>query len=209
MASLWLDCSFGFLSCSSVSSLSRTSILRRRRIARYSYVPPSYYAVLDMIDFSSLRGLSFSDHRFLFRSVNLCFMFYVSRFMFYCFYLSDWISMVSVCVGLWIWNVCVWYCVYGSGVSSLVSARVNPRGSLSSPLVASVVVSSCVTSPSSSPVVVVFSVLPLRRLYLGISTLVSAFVLQPLVLRPSFSSFVGLSSGLLTVGGGYCHKCRS
>ena len=65
-----------------------------------------------------------------------------------------------------------------------------------------------IASPLSSPVVV-FSVVPLRRLYLGISTLVSAFVLQPLVLRPSFSSFVGLSRGLSTVGGGYCHKCRA
>jgi len=80
--------------------------------------------------------------------------------------------MVSVCVGLWIWNVCVWYCVYGSGVSSLVSACINPHGSLSSPRVVSVVVSSCVTSPLSS-------VVPLRRLHLGISTLASAFVLRP------------------------------
>jgi hypothetical protein len=88
----------------------------------------------------------------LLRPVILCFLFYVSRFMFCCSYLSDWISMVSVCVGLWIWNVCVWYCVYGSGVSSLVSACVNPRGSLSSPRVVSVVVSSC--SPLSPPVVV-------------------------------------------------------
>jgi hypothetical protein len=65
-------------------------------------------------------------------------------------YLSDWISMVSVCVGLWIWNVCVWYCVYGSGVSSLVSACVNPRGSLSSLRVVAIVVSSLVISPSFS-----------------------------------------------------------
>jgi hypothetical protein len=155
--------------------------------------------------------------------------------MFYCVYLSDWISMLPVSVGLWIWNVCVWYCIYGSGVSSLVSACVNPRGSLSSPRVVSVVVFSLVflrrrlflcLPPSSSPpssslrrspfiasllshLLLVFSVVPLRRLHLGISTLASAFILRPLVLRPSFSSFVGLSRGLSTVGGGYCHKCRS
>jgi len=45
-----------------------------------SYVT-SYYAVLDMIGVPFLRGLSFSDHRFVFRPVILCFMFYVSRFM--------------------------------------------------------------------------------------------------------------------------------
>jgi hypothetical protein len=39
-------------------------------------------------------------------------------------------------------------------------------------------------------------------------SLASAFVLQPVVLRPSFSSFE-LSRGISTVGGGYCHKCRS
>jgi len=136
-------------------------------------------------------------------------MFCVSHFMFYVLllYLSDWISMVSVCVGLWIWNVCVWYCVYGSGVLSLVSACVKPRGSLSSPRVVSVVVSSLVTSTLSSPVVVssfftspsspspvfVFSVVPLRRFHFGISTLASAFVLQPWVLRPSFSPLLALA----------------
>ena len=61
-----------------------------------------------------------------------------------------------------------------------------------SPFVASLlsrllVVFSLLSSPLSSPVVV-FSVVPLRRLHLGISTLASAFVLQPWVLRPSFSS---------------------
>jgi len=110
--------------------------------------------------------------------------------MFYCSYLSDCISMVSVCVGLWIWNVCVWYgvwyCVCGSGVSSLVSACINPCGSLSSTRVVSFVVSSCFTSPLSPSPVVVFFVVPLHRFHLRISTPASSSVFQPSVLRSSF-----------------------
>jgi hypothetical protein len=49
---------------------------------------------------------------------------------------------------------------------------------------------------SLSSSVIVFSVVPLRRLHLGISTfnlVASAFVLQPWVLRPSFSSLLALA----------------
>ena len=62
------------------------------------------------------------------------------------------------------------------------------RFSITSPLSSPVVVSSFFTSPPSPSPVFVFSVVPLRRLHFGISTLASAFVLQPWVLRPSFSS---------------------
>ena len=51
---------------------------------------------------------------------------------------------------------------------------------------------SLLSSLLSSPVVV-FSVVPLRRVHFGISTLASAFILQPWVLRPSFSSLLALA----------------
>jgi hypothetical protein len=71
MARLWR---FGFLFCSSVSSLSRASVLRRHRHPlRCSCV------VVLLIGVPFLCGLSFPDHRF--SSVPsffvLCFMFHV------------------------------------------------------------------------------------------------------------------------------------
>jgi hypothetical protein len=169
---------------------------------------------------SLLCGLSFSSHRFLFRPVILCFMFYVLCFMFYVLFWIGFLWCLSVLdygFGMFVSGIASMAAVYrhSSRPASILAALFLPHASSpsssppSSSLRRSPFVASCVTSPLSSPVVVVFSVVPLRRLYLGISTLVSAFVLQPLVLRPSFSSFVELSRGLSTVGGGYCHKCRA
>ena len=122
MARLWR---FGFLFCSSVSSLSRASVLRPPSSSSPITLLPCVVVLL--IGVLSLRGLT-SASSSVPSSFVLCFMFYVLLL-----YLSDWISMVFVCVGLWIWNVCVWYCVYGSGVSSLVSACVSPRVSILPP----------------------------------------------------------------------------
>ena len=86
----------GFLFCSSVSSIFsslRPPSSLYRRYSSLAYAIPSYYAAHDYDRrFLFLRGLSFSDHRFLFRPVILCFMFYVSRFMFYC--LPFWVGFL-------------------------------------------------------------------------------------------------------------------
>ena len=114
-------------------------------------------------------------------------MFYVSRFM------------VSVIGFLWFLSVLD----YGFGMFVLVLrlwqrcivTRLGPRQSsrLSFFPTRRLLLSRfSIASHLSSPIVV-FSVVPLRGLPLGISTLASAFVLQPWVLRPSFSSLLALA----------------
>ena len=137
-------------------------------------------------------------------------LFYVLCFTFY--------VLLLLLFMLDFYGVCLrWFMDFGMyvfGIASMVADRDSPQ-----PTSILAALSSSPTrrlrrrSPLPSPVVVsvvvfVVSVVPLRRLPLGISTLASALVLQPLVLRPSFSSFVELSRGISTVGGGYCHKCR-
>src|SRR5271155_5448951 len=142
-----------------------------------------------MIDVPPLSAVSHSQIT-AFSSVPSSF---VLCFTFYCFFLSDWISMVSVCVGLWIWNVCVWYCVYGSGVSSLVSACVHPCGSLSFPQTSS--------PSSSSPFRFSFVTVSGRRLLLRRSrlSLSSRNLHLSLRLRPStFGSHSSAFSALVS-----------
>jgi hypothetical protein len=92
MARLWR---FGFLFCSSVSSLF-SSLRPSVVIIVTHYATPCVVVLLIGVPF--LRGLSFSGHCFLFRPVILCFMFYVLCFMFYVlcfmFYVLFWIGFL-------------------------------------------------------------------------------------------------------------------
>jgi len=148
MARLWR---FGFLFCSSVSSLSRAYVLRPPSSSSPITLLPCVVVLL--IGVSFLRGLSFSDLRFLFRPVVLfvvlCFTFHVSRFMFCCFYLLCWISMVSVCVGLWILECLCLVLRLWQRIETLLSLRQSSR--LFLPPHAS---SPSSSSPLSSPIVV-------------------------------------------------------
>ena len=104
-----------------------------------SYVTPSYYAVLDMIDVSSLSAV-YRPQITAFSSIPssfvLCFTFYVLLL------LPFGLDFYGVCL-CWIMDLECVCLVLRSWQQSLVSAFFNPHGSLSSPHV----VSACVTSP--------------------------------------------------------------
>jgi hypothetical protein len=173
-----------------------------------SYVIPSYYAVLDMIDRASafpLRGLSFSDHRFLFRPVILCFMFHVLCFIAFTFRIGFlWcLSVLDYGFGMFVFGIAFMAAVYRhlSRPASILTALFLPHAS----------------SPSLSPPV---SLLLRHRLRSSSSLSFPsvAFISEspPQPRPPSFNLqfFVRrlgtwLSRGLSIVGGRYCHKCRS
>ena len=119
-----------------------SSVLRRHCIARYSVLRySSYYAVLDMIDFLSLRGLSCSDHRFssVPSSFVLCFMFYVLCFIAFTFRIGFlWcLSVLDYGFGMFVFGIASMAAVYchSSRPASILAALFLPHAS----------------SPSSSP----------------------------------------------------------
>jgi hypothetical protein len=188
MARLWR---FGFLFCSSVSSLSRAYVLRPPSSSSPITLLPCVVVLL--IGVSFLRGLSFSDLRFLFRPVVLfvvlCFTFYVLLLLLFM------LDFYGVCL-CWIMD----FGMFVFGVTSMAADRDSPQPTSilaalsSSPRVVSVVVFSFVLSHRCLRHLFVFSIVPLCRLPLGVSTLASVFALQPLVLRPSFSSLSRVES---------------
>ena len=175
--------------------------------------------VVLLIGVPFLRGLSFSDHRFLFRPVVLYFMFYVLCFTFYVLLLYPfgldfygvclcWImDLDCLCLVLRLWQRCSALVTLRS--TSILAALFLPHASSpsSSPPVSLLL---CLLPSSSSPSFLsLLCLLPLsslrrspfvisssfslrrfafvaspscllRRLHLGISTLASAFILQPL-----------------------------
>src|SRR6202451_4362865 len=169
-----------------------SSVRRHGHPLRYSLG-----VVVLLIGVPFLCGLSFSGHRFLFRPVTLCFMFYVLCFMFYFgldFYgvCMCWImDLECLCLVLRLWQRCI-------------VTRLGPR---------------------QSSRLSFFPTRRLRRLFLlsrfslsSPSFLSVAFISEsPPWPRPSsfnLGFFVRrsrrcwLSRGLSTVGGRYCHKCR-